>query len=81
MTLRLVKSGEPEADPEIAARWASVKAAGDKALADGTLEGLFVLLDAGEDTRATVAGSDPMALLWMVRRSAEAAMDDAVFGE
>ena len=37
----------------LAERWEAAKAMGDKMLADGTLDGLWLLLDAGEASAAT----------------------------
>lgn len=80
MSLRLVKSGEPEPDTVLRDRWDELKAKGDALLASGELDGFFVLLDAGEATQAGVHGPDPLSLLWAVKRSAEEGMDEAVFG-
>lgn len=81
MSLRLVKSGEPGIDPDLAERWEAAKAAGDKLIKDGALDGLWLLLDAGEASVAFVHGDDPVALMWAVKRTAEGGIDQAVFGE
>lgn len=81
MSLRLVKSGEPGIDPDLAERWEAAKAMGDKLLKDGTLGGLWLLLDAGDASAAYVHSDDPVALMWAVKRTAEGGIDQAVFGE